>query len=60
MTLKETLAKYDRPEHKKELPHECQRCGMLCKSLRGLKIHQARAAFCNEPKEADAKVNGAK
>ncbi len=57
MTLKETLAKYDRPEHKKELPHERQRCGMLCKSLRGLKIHQARTAFCREHEEPDTKAD---
>ncbi len=59
MTLKEILAKYDTPEHKGELPHQCERCGMLCKSLRGLKIHQARAAFCKEQKEANAKADGA-
>ena len=60
MTLKEILAKYDTPDHKGEMHHQCERCGMLCKSMRGLKIHQARAAFCNEQKEADAKVDGAK
>ena len=57
MTLKETVAKYDRPERKKELPHERQRYGMLCKSLRGLKIHQARTAFCKEQEEPDAKAD---
>ncbi len=57
MTLKETLAKYDRPEHKRELPHQCERCGMLCKSLRGLKIHLARTAFCNGQEEPDAKAD---
>ena len=43
----------------RELPHQRERCGMLCKSLRGLKIHQARTAFCKEQEEPDAKADAA-
>ena len=50
MKLREILAKYDAPENTMQMPHECERCGMLCKSLRGLRIHQKRSSFCHAPK----------
>ncbi len=55
MTLKETL--YERPEQKMDLPHVCERCGLLCKTYKGVSIHQTRSAFCKEQEEPDAKAD---
>ncbi len=57
MAQQEILAKFDKPERKMGLTHVRERCGLLCKTYQGMRIHQTRSVFCKEQEEPDAKAD---